>query len=91
MIEFVHFLLNVSLYTAKKKKLGRKVPSNFYFLDLHFRFRITVDGSSADLVRPLLNEAGLKSFADFDNHLDDVSNDWRNPNLFRSAEIDKVK
>ncbi|KAM7539150.1 hypothetical protein Aperf_G00000055173 [Anoplocephala perfoliata] len=53
--------------------------------------KVTVEKSSADLVKPLLTEGGLKTFADFDNHLDDVSNDWRNPNLLSSADFGEVK
>lgn len=53
--------------------------------------RVTIESSAADLLKPLLSEAGLKEFADFDNHLDDISKDWRNSNLFCSPEADKVK
>ncbi|VDL59974.1 unnamed protein product [Hymenolepis diminuta] len=53
--------------------------------------KITIESSAADLLKPLLSEAGLEEFVDFDNHLDDVSKDWRNSNLFCSPEADKVK
>nr|CDS26240.1 Neighbor of COX4 [Hymenolepis microstoma] len=53
--------------------------------------KVTIEHSAADLLRPMLSEACLKKFADFDNHLDDVSSDWRNSNLFRSPDLDKVK
>ena len=53
--------------------------------------RLSVDESSADFVKPFLNEKFIEGFADFDNHLDDIRMDWRNENFFRSDAVDKVK
>ena len=52
---------------------------------------VSIEDSAAQFVKPYLTVESIAKFADFDSHLDDVSNDWRNRDFFYSAEVNKVK
>ena len=43
-----------------------------------YLFRHTVEEETLDAASSLLRSGAYRKLMDFDNHLDDVKNDWRN-------------
>ena len=47
----------------------------------HFVFRSTVEEETLSTAQALLSKQSYRDLIDFDNHLDDFKNDWRNLGL----------
>lgn len=49
-------------------------------------FSITLDSKAQSVAASLLQKRVYEQLVDFDNHLDDLSQDWRNLNLNQEVE-----
>ncbi|KAK1315696.1 hypothetical protein QJS10_CPA05g01666 [Acorus calamus] len=85
-------LLNNKKLEALPKTKNRSPVLELYIKDSSKRWRqVESDGSRLVLKEPLANIVSLdyissekwQEVVDFDEHLDDVSKDWLNPNLFK--------
>lgn len=51
-----------------------------------FCFSISLESNSRSVAAALLQRRVYEQLVDFDNHLDDLSQDWRNLNLNQEVE-----
>jgi len=47
---------------------------------------ISLESNSKSVAAALMQRRVYEQLVDFDNHLDDLSQDWRNPNLNQEVE-----
>ncbi|KAJ8897015.1 hypothetical protein PR048_002361 [Dryococelus australis] len=47
---------------------------------------ISLARNALDIAADLVQQHAYESLVDFDNHLDDISQDWRNPTLNRRVD-----
>ncbi len=64
----------------------RKSKNKVFFFDNYF-FRHIVNDESRLFALNLVKRNQHRQLIDFDNHLDLISNDWRNPNIRNELEM----